>query len=120
MNSALWADLVRLHMWGMKLVLCGDLAQFSAICDSWLGAPLSEDALARSDMLRELVACARYRLTENKRSDPQIFDFVTSLRPGEPGARDCTKLWLTRGTGSPSQRSQRIGRSSCRTRDGAR
>ena len=44
-NSQLWADLVVARMWGVKMVLIGDLAQFSAICDSWLNAPLPEDAL---------------------------------------------------------------------------
>ena len=39
-------------------------------------------------MLRELACSNRYRLWENKRSDPEIFGFVTSLRPGEPEARD--------------------------------
>ena len=87
-NSQLWADLVVARMWGAKLILCGDLAQFSAICDSWLGTPLPEDALGCSDMLRELACSNRYRLWENKRSDPEIFGFVTSLRPGEPEARD--------------------------------
>jgi len=87
-NSQLWADLVVAKMWGVKFILCGDLAQFSAICDSWLGSPMPEDALGCSDMLRELVGSNRFRLTENKRSDPEIFDFVTSLRPGEVDARD--------------------------------
>ena len=87
-NSQLWADLVVAKMWGVKLILCDDLAQFSAICDSWLGAPLPEDALGCSDMLRELASSNRYRLWENRRSDPEIFDFVTSLRPREPVARD--------------------------------
>jgi hypothetical protein len=75
-------------MWDVKLILCGDLAQFGAICDSWLGAPVADGALAASDMLRELVFCNRFRLTENKRSDPEIFAYITSLRPGEPEQRD--------------------------------
>ena len=86
-NSALWCDLVLCHQYGVKLILVGDLSQFSACCDSWFDQSLGEDALGRSDMLRTLVASRRFRLTENRRSDPQIFDYVTGLSVGEPDAR---------------------------------
>ena len=42
-------------MFGVRLILVGDLAQFSAVMDSWLSAPIREDALGCSDMLREMV-----------------------------------------------------------------
>ena len=87
-NSQLWSDLVVAKMYGVKLILCGDFGQFSAICDAWLGTPLAPDALAHSDLVRELVCSNRFRLTQNRRSDPGIFDFICSLRPGEPEARD--------------------------------
>ena len=38
-------------------------------------------------MLRELCSSNRFTLTENKRSDPPLFDFIQSLRPGTPRAR---------------------------------
>ena len=38
-------------------------------------------------MLRELCGGNRFTLTENKRSDPPLFDFIQSLRPGTPDAR---------------------------------
>ena len=38
-------------------------------------------------MLRELCCGNRFTLTENKRSDPPLFDFIQSLRPGTAQAR---------------------------------
>ena len=38
-------------------------------------------------MIRELCGSNRFTLTENKRSDPPLFDFIQSLRPGTPHAR---------------------------------
>ena len=38
-------------------------------------------------MLREICGGNRFTLTENKRSDPPLFDFIQSLRPGTPDAR---------------------------------
>ena len=38
-------------------------------------------------MLRELCCSNRFTLTENKRSDPPLFDFIQSLRPGTAEAR---------------------------------
>ena len=56
--------------------------------DNWGNDPIATDALAASDMLRELVGNRRFVLTENMRSDAVIFQFVTSLRPGDDDARD--------------------------------
>ena len=86
-NSAVWCNLVLCHQYGVKLILVGDLSQFSACCDLWFDQSLGEDALGRSDMLRTLVASCRLRLAENRRSDPQIFDYLMGLRVGEPDAR---------------------------------
>ena len=38
-------------------------------------------------MLREVCGSNRFTLTENKRSDPSLFDFIQSMRPGTPRAR---------------------------------
>ena len=38
-------------------------------------------------MLCELCSGNRFTLTENKRSDPPLFDFIQSLRPGTEQAR---------------------------------
>ena len=39
-------------------------------------------------MIRELCGSNRFELTENRRSDPPLFAFIQSLRPGTPEARD--------------------------------
>ena len=88
MNAALWCDLSVASMKGVKLIMSGDWGQFGAIMDSYAGVPVPRDALECSDMLRQLVGSNRFRLTVNRRSDPAIFNYITSLRPGEEGERD--------------------------------
>ena len=59
----------------------GDFNQFGPICNHWRGTPLADDVLERSSFLRELCP-NRLVLTENKRSDPRLFAWYTSLIPG--------------------------------------
>ena len=87
-NSSLWCDIALAHHKGIRIIALGDFGQFGPICDSYAGAAVPRDALERSDMLRQMVCSNRFRLTENKRSDEAIFNFVTSLRPGEEDERD--------------------------------
>ena len=86
-NVQLWADLCVARQRGLILVCLADFGQFQAIAENWAGTPLPPHALQDSDMLRELCGGNRFTLTENRRSDPPLFDFITSLRPGTPQAR---------------------------------
>ena len=86
-NVQIWADLCVAKMRGVKFVCLGDFGQFQAVAESWAGAQVSAEALQTSAMLRELCASNRFTLTTNQRSDPPLFDFITSLRPGAPNAK---------------------------------
>ena len=83
----LWCDIVLAKMRGVRVVAIGDWGQFDAIAQSWAGCPVERGSLERSDMIRELTHGNRYELVENQRSDPLLFDFITSLRPGLPAER---------------------------------
>jgi hypothetical protein len=68
----------------VQFVLLGDFRQFPAICATWSTASLPDDALRKSDLVFELAGGNRIELTENRRSDPKIFNFISSLRIDEP------------------------------------
>ena len=82
-NAALWSDVVLAHMAGVRIVLSGDRHQFPAVLDHWGNESIAANALTESDMICELSGGRRLILTENMRSDSVIFQFVTSLRPGD-------------------------------------
>ena len=100
-NSQLWADLVVAKMWGVKLILCDDLAQFSAICDSWLGAPLPEDVLGCSE------GCGSWRARTATGSGrigaPTRKSSTSSLRCawGSQRREICERRWPRRARSSP-------------------
>ena len=79
----LWCEIGKLLHKGVQFILLGDFRQFPAICASWSASPLPDDALKTSDLLFELAGGNRVELTENKRSDPTIFDFIKRLRIDE-------------------------------------
>jgi hypothetical protein len=78
-NCTLWADIALCRMKGVSVICCGDFKQFAACMDSWAGCAIPEDALEHSAMLLEMCGGNRLTLTENKRSDPKLFDFYTNL-----------------------------------------
>jgi hypothetical protein len=84
----LWADVCVAKQRGAIIICLADWGQFEAIAQSWAGTPLKPHALQESDMIRELCGSNRFELTENRRSDPPLFDFIQSLKPGMPEARD--------------------------------
>jgi hypothetical protein len=84
----LWADICVAKQRGAVIICLADWGQFEAIAQSWAGTPLKPHALQESDMIRELCGSNRFELTENRRSDPPLFAFIQSLRPGTPAARD--------------------------------
>ena len=80
----LWCEIAKLVHKGVQFILLGDFRQFAAIGASWSTSPLGDDALKTSDLVFELAGGNRIELTENRRSDPKIFDFIKSLRIDEP------------------------------------
>jgi hypothetical protein len=53
----------------------------------WCGAQVGEDKLEHSDLIKELADRYRCTLTENKRSDPELFEFVTGLGVNTPSQK---------------------------------
>ena len=80
-DISIWAELGRLQFVGKQFICLGDFNQFSPIGNQWRGTPVPVDALESSGFLRELCPF-RTTLTENKRSDPPLFDWYSSLIPG--------------------------------------
>ena len=78
-DCALWCEIAKLLHLGITFLCCGDFKQFPAICDSWCGTPVPDDTLEHSDLLYELCDGNRITLTENKRSDIELFSFYTRL-----------------------------------------
>jgi hypothetical protein len=86
-NVQIWAQLCVAKMRGCKLICLGDFGQFQPVAEQWAGTPVAADALQKSAMLRELCGGNRFTLTENQRSDPPLFSYISSLRPGTPEAK---------------------------------
>jgi len=86
-DIGLWADLATLSQTGLRFLILGDFKQFQAVMNTWCGCEILA-SLKQSDKLFEMVGGCYYELTENKRSDQKIFDFITCLRVDEPGERD--------------------------------
>ena len=58
--------------------------------NTWCGCDIVA-TLKESDMLYEMAGGSFHELTENKRSDATIFDFISSLRVDEPDEMDQTQ-----------------------------
>lgn len=86
-NVQLWSQLCVAKMRGCIFICLGDFGQFQSVAETWAGTPVAADSLRDSAMLRELCGSNRFTLTQNQRSDPPLFDFITSLRPGTPEAK---------------------------------
>ena len=80
-DIALWTEIVKVAMLGKQFICLGDWNQFGPIGNSWKGTPIPEDATEKSHLLCELCP-HRLTLTENKRSDPPLFEWYSSLIPG--------------------------------------
>ena len=85
-SAYLWNDLaVCLHK-GVQFVLLGDPGQLEPIKDSFAGCPV-RTPLSSSDLFYELAGGVKMTLSENRRSDPPLFLFYSSLQVGLPGER---------------------------------
>ncbi len=80
-DAGIWADLGKLQMLDKQWILVGDFNQFGPICNHWKGEALGEDVFERSNFLRKMCPF-RVMLTENRRSDRDLFAWYTSLIPG--------------------------------------
>jgi hypothetical protein len=87
-NAYLWNELAKLKLKRIAFVLLGDWAQLDAVMDTWAGWAVKEGALERSHLVYELSEGYRLTLTQNRRSDPTLFDFYCGLGTGTEQARD--------------------------------
>ena len=78
-NVQLWADLAISHMKGVQFICAGDWMQFSAICQNWAGSSVPDNLLENSEMILNMCSSNLFTLTENKRSDKNLFTFYTGL-----------------------------------------
>jgi hypothetical protein len=79
-NSHLWDEIAKFALLCPQVICIGDFRQFGPTCDVYCGTPVRVD-LERSDLLLQLCAGQRLELTENKRSDPQLFRFYSAVNP---------------------------------------
>ena len=75
----LWNDIAQCLLKGIQIILSGDGKQFQAIAEHWCACPVKEGSLQNSQMLFELASGRFLELTENKRSDEQLFEFYTGI-----------------------------------------
>ena len=84
LDTGLWNDIACVSMnRKIKFLLLGDFRQFPAIMDNFAGTPVQRE-LKRCQLLHDLTDGWHHELTENMRSDPGIFGFLTWLRVDEP------------------------------------
>ena len=80
MDTGLWADVACVALdRGVRFLLMGDFRQLPAVLDSFAGTRV-ERPLKDSDLLQGGYC---HELTENRRSDERIFQFISWLRVGE-------------------------------------
>ena len=83
MDTGLWADVACVALdRGVRFLLMGDFRQLPAVLDSFAGARV-ERPLKKSDLLRDIAGGYCHELTENRRSDERIFQFINWLQVGE-------------------------------------
>ena len=84
LDTGLWNDIACVSMnRKIKFLLLGDFRQFPAIMDNFAGTPVQRE-LKHCQLLYDLTDGWHHELTENTRSDPGIFDFLTWMRVDEP------------------------------------
>ena len=75
LNSHLWDEVAKAALVIPQRLILADFDQFGAVHDTYCGSPVTVQP-EHSDLLYELVGGRRLELTENKRSDPELFEFV--------------------------------------------
>ncbi|CAE7558183.1 unnamed protein product [Symbiodinium natans] len=83
LDTGLWSDIACLSMnRQVNFLLLGDFRQFPAVMDNFAGAQVIRE-LKTCQLLHDLTRGWHHQLTENRRSDPGIFDFLRWLRVEE-------------------------------------
>ena len=76
LDTGLWSDIACLSMnRQVNFLLLGDFRQFPAVMDNFAGAQVIRE-LKTCQLLHDLTRGWHHQLTENRRSDPGIFDFL--------------------------------------------
>ncbi|MEY2711040.1 MAG: hypothetical protein RL487_823 [Actinomycetota bacterium] len=84
-DVALLVDLGKCAMLGKQIIVIGDFNQFTPIADQWKGSVVPDGAAENSQFLKALCP-HRVTLTENQRSDPELFKWYSSLVDDGPRA----------------------------------
>lgn len=77
-----WAQLNKLSVTGLRILLSGDFHQCGPLASSFRGTRMADDALEKSVWLHTLCQGNRVTLTQCQRADQQRFDYDSSLKPG--------------------------------------
>ena len=73
-----WRDLCKLSYGQNRLILCGDFDQFLPVHSTWAGSVVTKSAQF-SDCFRDLAGGNMLVLTENHRSEPTLFNFISNM-----------------------------------------
>ena len=104
LDTGLWNDIACVSMnRKIKFLLLGDFRQFPAIMDNFAGTPVQRE-LKHCQLLHDLTDGWHHELTENMRSDPGIFDFLTWLRVDEPREQSLAEALQAAQNGSRGSR----------------
>ena len=82
-DAGLLLQLSKLTYRKMQFVLSGDFNQFPPIGSCFRGAAVSDDAFETSRLLHTMAQGNKVLLTECRRSSTMLFDFYSSLIPGQ-------------------------------------
>jgi hypothetical protein len=82
----LWNEVAKLSQKMIQFVLLGDEGQLDPIKNVWAGCPV-RGSINQIDLYRDLTGGFSVQMTENRRSDPPLFEFCTGLRAGRPDER---------------------------------
>ena len=103
LDTRLWNDIACVSMnRKIKFLLLGDFRQFPAIMDNFAGTPVQRE-LKHCQLLHDLTDGWHHELTENMRSDPGIFGFLTWLRVDEPREQSLAEALQTARERFPRQ-----------------
>ena len=73
-----WNGLAKLSYGRNRFILCGDFEQFLPVHSTWAGSVVTKSAQF-SDCFRDLAGGNMLVLTENHRSEPTLFNFISNM-----------------------------------------
>jgi hypothetical protein len=86
LSAYLWNEVAKLALKGGQFISLGDKGQLDPIKNVWAGCPV-QISVNQTEIYRDLAAGFSIQMIENRRSDPPLFEFCTSLRAGRPDER---------------------------------